>query len=943
MQRSIRNLTTRVFQWVDREGNGPAARAKRANRRIGMLAGLLCFWIALTYAKGVWLVHRVDDVVRYAQSNVVAKARVETRRGDILDRNGVTLATSLRADSVSVNPHQLLPLIRASHKAPVLRASKWPSLLGQARAACDAAALSGPANSDTSQAVASQGAVVAAVAAQGSAKVMAPGAKQRKSVQPLWEAISAEGVTDGNATLLALEKAQGFALTGSAAPSDLAAAARSVKPLAPVAAPLSPRDNCAAWLEVLALSTRRSATLADLLGLPTQDGLRWPFAAPAVREFRTKVANRLAELTGNDAADLQRRIHSDTSFVYLAKNLRHEQAEAVRRDLAEGGLPKGIVLEQEFLRFYPKNTVAGPLIGRPTQTGSIEASYDALLKGQLVSLLFSKDSKGNPMYPDGAPEPTAYGGKTLKLTIDEKIQAVAEFHLDASVQEFKAKFGIAAVMDVNTGEVLALATSPSLNPNETKDPPQYGWHNPALEFQYEPGSTGKVWNMAIGLQEGKLSLTETFVTGAGYALPGKVIKDDHPHGALTGKQCLQVSSNICNCKIAQRINRENYYNYLVKLGFGRRIDLGIIGESNGQLARPEKWSMVQYCNIAFGQGIATTPLQMAAAFAAVANGGIYRRPSLVREELAADGQVVRPFVVDAGRRVFDEKVSAQMRESMASVTQPRDPNDPHSLSGTATRARLPNYTIGGKTGTAQQAENGRYSDTHWVGSFIGFTPVEKPRLVIFVAIDTPTAYDEKAGRIMRYGGAVAAPVAREVARFALPYLGVAPSPGAPYLDRDDPVRARQMELAQNARAKLAAGAMAASAGGPAPLPLPAATALGGVPTAIAADPNLGPEQVRVPDIHGLPMRVARLRMAASKLHLSPAGSGMAVAQDPPAGTIVAKDSEVRAQFVRLSEVVEERQAPVDEDAVEDAVAVKASAAPKPTPFAKPVAARGAVR
>ncbi len=940
MQRSIRDLTTRVFQWVDRDGNGPAARAQRANRRIGALAGLLCLWIGLTYAKGVWLVHSVDDVVRYAQSNVVAKARIETRRGDILDRNGVTLATSLRADSVSVNPHQLLPLIRASHKAPVLRASKWPALLSQARAACDAAA---PAGAQEQAAPAQFGGLPSSAAktaplnAPAPAKPLQAGAKQRKAVQPLWDAISAQGLVDSNATLLALEQAQGFAMANSPVAVEMAAAATGQGQAAAALAPPTLRENCAMWLEVLAVSTRRSTALAGLLGLPAADGLRWPFTAPAVREFRTKVANRLAELTGNDAADLQKRIHSDTSFVYLAKNLRHEQAEAVRRDLAEGGLPKGIVLEQEFLRFYPKNTVAGPLIGRPTQTGSIEASYDALLKGQLVSLLFAKDSKGTPMYPDGAPEPAAYGGKTLKLTIDEKIQAVAEYHLDASVQEFKAKFGIAAVMDVNTGEVLALATSPSLNPNETKDPPQYGWHNPALEFQYEPGSTGKVWNMAIGLQEGKLSLTEMFATGAGYALPGKIIKDDHPHGALTGKQCLQVSSNICNCKIAQRINRESYYNYLTKLGFGRRIDLGMIGESNGQLARPEKWSMVQYCNIAFGQGIATTPLQMAAAFAAVANGGIYRRPSLVREELSADGSVTRPFAADPGRRVFDEKVSAQMREAMASVTQPRDPKDPHSLSGTATRARLPNYTIGGKTGTAQQAENRGYSETHWVGSFIGFTPVEKPRLVIFVAIDTPTAYDEKAGRIMRYGGAVAAPVAREVARFALPYLGVPPSPGAPYLDRDDPERARQLELAQNARAKQAAGVLVASAGGPAPLPLPAATALGGVPTAIAADPAVGPEQVRVPDIHGLPMRVARLRMAASKLHLAPAGSGMAVAQEPAAGTVVAKDSEVRAKFVRLSEVVEESQAPVDEDAVEEAVPAKSSAA------AKPAAAKGAAR
>lgn len=919
MQRSIRNLGTRVFHWVDRAGNSPAARAERANRRIQLVVGVLGAYIIFAYAAAVVAVLNVEGVRKFAEGNIRAQTRIETRRGPILDRNGVTLATSLISEAVSVNPRWLLPSIKASPKSLPLRASSWPSLLNRARSVCDKGMVA-PSDKAATE-------------------------KRRLAAKPVWDDFYDHGLDQSDEALQRVEQAA--AATWLSEPVALASDGTAT-------AMVLPRELCRQWLEVAAVSTRRTTALADLLGVPRQQALLWPFTSPSLREFRDRVATRLAEATAGDVDEIKRRIHSDTSFTYLAKNLPMDSADAVRKALAQGTLPKSLIIEPEFQRFYPKNSLAGPLIGRPTQTGSIEASYDAMLKGQLVNQLFDKDSKGNPMYPDGAPEPEVYGGKTLKLTIDEKIQAVTEYHLDASVQEFKAKFGIAAVMDINTGEVLALATSPSLNPNESKkdDAPPYGWHNPALEFQYEPGSTGKVWNMAIGLQEGKLRMDEMFVTGAGYGLPGKVIKDDHPHGALTGKQCLQVSSNICNCKIAQRVNRENYYKHLVNLGFGRRVDLGIIGESNGQLAKPDKWSMVQYCNIAFGQGIATTPLQMTAAFATIGNGGIYRRPSLVREELDATGRVTRAFVADPGRRVFDQKVSDLMRDAMASVTKPRDPKDPQSLSGTATRARLPNYTIGGKTGTAQQAENGRYSDTHWVGSFIGITPVEKPRLVIFVAIDTPTAYDEKAGRIMRYGGAVAAPVAREVARFALPYLGVPPSPGAPYLDRDDPERARQIELAQNAQAKQAAGKLVASAGGPAPLPLPVATALGGVPTAVAPDPELGAEQVRVPDIHGLPMRVARLRMAASGLHLAPHGSGMAVSQEPTAGSVVQRDSQVQANFMRLSEVVEERQAPVDEDAVEvvaapKVAAIKPAAAPAkgPIPAGKaPVApAKGGLR
>ena len=768
MQPSIRNLGTRVFQWVDRAGMGPAARAARAERRIRHIAWALGGYVILAYSAAVVAVVNVDGVRKYAEGNIMFRSRMETRRGDIVDRHGVTLATSLRSDSVSVNPRWLLP--------------------------------------------------------------------------------------------------------GSTKPSH-----------------------------------------------PD-----WKFTAPKAVAFRNDVAERLARLIGRPAEEVKERVHRDSGFVYLAKNLNYSQSEAVRIALlnpkTNDGLPKGVTLEREFTRYYPNNNLAGPLVGRPTQTGSIEASFDQLLAGQQVEVRSFKDSSSTQMFFDGAPEPGVYGGHSLMLTIDERIQAIAEHHLDAATVEFDADFGIAAVMDVDTGEVLALAVSPSLNPNDSKNAPKYGWHNLALENQYEPGSTFKVFNLAIGLQERKISLTEVIATGAGYALPGKIIKDDHPHGQVTGLQSLQVSSNIANCKIAMRVNRERYYTYLKNLGFGRKVDLGIAGESNGQLAKPDKWSTVQYCNIAFGQGIAATPLQMTAAMAALANGGIYRRPKILREELRPDGKAVRPFTVDAGVRVFEKETAQQLLTAMASVTKPRDPKDPHSLSGTATRARMPNYSIGGKTGTAQQAENGHYSDTHWVGSFIGVTPIEKPKLVVFVAIDTPKKYDEKLGKIARYGGIVAAPVAREIARFALPYLNVPPSPGAPYLDKDDPERARALDEKNGQLAKKAAEHLVSSSGGP-PVPTPLPTGIAQLPTAVAAiaDAALQLDQAKVPDVRGLPMRVARLRMAGAGLHLIPSGSGLATLQAPEAGAVVARGSAVQAKFARLSEVPDvDTQVQADADAVEDA-------------------------
>ena len=789
MQPSIRKLGTRVFQLVDRAGMGPAARAERAERRIQIIGWLLGGYVVFAFAAAVVAVINVDGVRKYAEGNVMFRSRVETRRGDITDRNGITLATSLRSDSISVNP-------------------KW---------------------------------------------LVAPGAK----------------------------------------PS-----------------------------------------------LP-----EWKFNAPKAVAYRNDVAARLARLIDRPVAEVQERINRETGFVYLAKNLNYLQSEAVRMALlnpkSPDGLPKGVTLEREFTRYYPNNTLAGPLVGRPTQTGCIEASYDQVLSGQQVEVHSFKDSSTTPMYFEGAPDPGVYGGKSLVLTIDEKIQAVAEHHLEAARVEYQADFGIAVVLDIETGEVLAQAVAPSLNPNDSKNAPSYGWHNLAMENQYEPGSTFKVFNLAIALQEKKTTLTEVIPTGAGYALPGKIIKDDHPHGQVTGLQSLQVSSNIANCKIAMRSNREKYYSYLKNLGFGRKVDLGIVGESNGQLAKPDKWSTVQFCNIAFGQGIATTPLQMAAAFASIGAGGIYRRPKLVREELRADGKVTRGFEIEPGVRVFEKETTDQVLQAMAAVTKPRDPNDPHSLSGTATKARLANYSIGGKTGTAQQAENGHYSDTHWVGSFIAVTPIEKPKLVIFVAIDTPKKFDEKLGKIARYGGIVAAPVVREIARFALPYLGVAASPGAPCLDKDDPAKAKLLAEKTGAVAKKAADNLVASANAtPLPAPLPQQLAqLPGHASAVA-DADLQQDQSRVPDVRGLPMRVARLRMAAAGLHLIPAGSGLCTAQVPPVGAVVAKGSAVQASFVRLSEVAE-KQDTADADAVEEVAAAPggpAAAAKLPAAPAKPQAA-----
>lgn len=791
MATQVRDLPRKVlpkkfFEWFDRAGTTPQARQDRAKRRVKLVVGLLGTYLVFAYAAAVWTVVNVETLQKYAKGNLLKRTKIETRRGTIEDRNGVTLATSLAANSISANPKWVLP--------PMIR-------------------------------------------------------------------------VDG----------KHVATTPSNMPFD--------------------SDAGRAY---------RNQITERLLGILQMEG---PEAA-YIRD----------QMNRHDVGEDGKPTDKGKSFVYLAHKLSDKQSQGVREAIARGELP-GITLEPRFIRYFPNNELAGPLVGRDNTTGSIEGSFDKLLRGQEVEVWTYKDSSATPLYIDGAPDPGVYGGTSLSLTIDEKIQAVAEHHLGASVREFEAEHGIAVVMDTKTGDVLALAQYPSFNPNDIETAPKYGLHNIGVEFQYEPGSTFKVFNLAIGLQEKAVTLEEVIPLGP-MVIGNKVIKDDHPHAQVTGLQSLQVSSNIANAKIAMRMHREVYEKYLRSLGFGQRLDLGLVGEGAGQLSKSDKWSLVQYANIAFGQGIAVTPLQMVAGFGAIANGGTYRRPRLIRAVRSASGKE-ETVPADPGKPVFTPETSAKVLRAMASVCQPRTAD---TLGGTGTSARLPNYTMGGKTGTAQQAApGGGYSDTHWVGSFIGVTPIEDPRLVVLVAIDTPKKYDPKLGKIARYGGIVAAPVVREIARFALPYLGVAPSPGAPYLDRNDPEKARKDDAERKVLAKKAAETMMAQV-----LPPPVAVDASAVPVGMA----------RVPDVRRLPMRVVRERLATAQLDLAAVGSGVGVAQTPEPGLVVASGTPVQVTFKRLSEVADEPPPALEPDAAAaqggDAAKPAAGAEPKaPTP--KPAA------
>jgi cell division protein FtsI/penicillin-binding protein 2 len=783
----------KLFQWIDREGDAPFARQERAGRRAGQVMLMLGVKVVIAFSAGVMSVVHVQGVVKYAIDNQTSCQTVNTPGGDLLDRNGATLATDLACDHVTADPRWVLP----------------------------------------------------------------PGYEpQRRAEEPE---------------------------IGAAVIDEEVEAQKAAQPDAKPA--------------------KRDKTKVKTMA----------FDSAEARELRRLVGNRIAEVLGANPElrkEIEGKLAKPTGFNYLAKQIDAKAARTLRQMMARGLLP-GVKLEREYKRIYPNNGLAGPAVG--ARTGGLDASNAKLLAGQPVKVCTYKDSVAQPLYIEGAPDPMKYSGHSLATTLDKKIQGVAEHRLEAAVKEHHAHAGIAVVMDILTGEVLAMAQAPSFDPNDAEHMPAGGFHNMIVEHQYEPGSTFKVFTIAAALQEGVLSLTEIIAIGAPIVIGSKLIKDDHPHAQCKWWQCFQVSSNIAMTKIVRRMSKETFGGYLVKLGFGKRLDLGLTGEGPGQLALPaSRWPEVQFANIAFGQGIAVTPLQLAAAYAAVANGGIYRRPRLVREELGPDGKVLRPFEVEPGVRVFSEGVSKLVVQALASVTQPKNMQlyGDESLGGTGTQARMANYTIGGKTGTAAQTRRcvmegegaqrhqvcydihgnvgpGGYDPDHWVGSFIGVTPIEKPRLVVMVAIDGPEP--------VHYGGIVAAPVVRDIARFALPYLGVPPSPGAPYLDKNDPEKARRDDEARQLAAGQAASQLVAAG-----------------PPSQETPPDLsqpvGPGETRVPDLYRLPMRVVRERLHAAGLQLAAHGSGVAVAQGPLAGAVVAKGAEVHVNFRRLSEATTTVQA-----------------------------------
>jgi cell division protein FtsI (penicillin-binding protein 3) len=458
---------------------------------------------------------------------------------------------------------------------------------------------------------------------------------------------------------------------------------------------------------------------------------------------------RLARAIHMEPQELTRRLSTSTDrdFLYLVRGLQPADARKVH-DLH---VP-GVNLAREYRRYYPAAEVAGHLIGFTDvddagQEGA-ELAYDNWLIGEDGSKRVIQDSNGNQVEDVESLRPVR-PGRDLKLSIDLRIQYLAYRELKAAVRDNRAKSGSVVVIDVRTGEVLAMVDQPAFNPNDRSQRTPAAYRNRAATDLFEPGSSIKPFFVAAGLASGRFNVHSIIDTGPGFIQVGStMIHDEHPLGAISLDTVLAKSSNVGMAHLALALEPRQMWTTLNGLGFGRVTASGFPGESAGQLSSVPHWSNVLLGSMSHGYGLSVTPLQLAQAYATIGAFGLRRPVSLLR----VDSPV-------AGERVLDGRVCKDLLTLLESViTMP---------GGTGKLAAIPGYRIAGKTGTAWKAENGGYSQNRYVGSFGGVAPASNPRLAALVVIDEPSA-----GKY--YGADVAAPVFSAVVGGALRLIGVPP-------------------------------------------------------------------------------------------------------------------------------------------------------------------------
>jgi len=620
------------------------------------------------------------------------------------------------------------------------------------------------------------------------------------------------------------------------------------------------------------------------------------FAVPGEIPDQKNTATLLAKVIGEDPESVLERIQAQKNFAWVARKVDGETAARIKSLNL-----RGIYFQKELKRFYPKRLAAQVLgyVGmEDTGLAGIEHLYQGQLNGVKGRVVITMDARrkwfGHMEHP---PEP----GANVVLTIDEKIQFIAEKELEQAMQETQAVSGTVVVQNPRTGEILALANAPSFNPNISREITPERLKNHAVSDVYEPGSVFKTVTYSSVFEE-KLARPEEIINcDPGYIIVGGIrIRDSHHIGTVTLERAYAESSDVGAVKMALRLGPDRFYKHMQEYGFGQLTNVELPGETRGLLRNPNHWAASSIGSMAIGQEIGVTPLQVVSMMSSIANEGVYSPPRIVAGVTPPnDGYQRIEFHPQAQRRVISSYISAVMRRLTEEVV----------LEGTARRAILDGYTSAGKTGTAQKVDprTHAYSKTDYVASFVGFAPVNNPVLTIAVILDSP--------RGLHQGGQVSAPVFKRVAEQVLAYYGV-PHDVEP---KNNPARrllaARAAERDTEDAQPHVPGVILELESAPAPTlpPVAAKAAPSGAPE--PASPALRPPASAidarggtvvldagggstVPSLLGLSLRGAVETAHKAGFELQVVGSGTAREQQPPPGSYLPPGSRIAVRFSR---------------------------------------------
>lgn len=482
------------------------------------------------------------------------------------------------------------------------------------------------------------------------------------------------------------------------------------------------------------------------------------FAIPPKIENPREAALKISLILNLETKEVLDKLNQKRPFVWIKRKLNETEVEEIKKLNLEG-----LDFLKESKRFYPQKYLASNLMGfvgiDNQGLEGLELFFDQELKGLPGLVVLERDASGDEIPLSIKELNTHRDGNSIVLTIDEVIQYITEEALDKAFQKYKAKAGVAIVVEPKTGEVLAIAVRPSYDPNYFNKYALDLWRNLAITNTYEPGSTFKIVTIATALEEGLAKLDDQFYCKGWTNYNGHIFHDIHQHGSQNLTDIVKNSCNIGVIQVGTRLEQKVFEKSIRRFGFGTLTEINLPGEVNGLIRSSKDWSKISLASISIGQEISVTPIQLIMAISAIANRGTLMKPLIVKEILDSNQNSVKVFKPKPVRQVVSVETALTMTKILEQVV----------IDGTGMEAKLDEYQVAGKTGTGQIFDfaTGKYSNSAYTSFFVGYVPAENPKISILILLDQPKG--------SYYGGTVAAPVFKEIASKVLSYLSIPPN------------------------------------------------------------------------------------------------------------------------------------------------------------------------